>query len=250
MVSQRWNASVLFILMVVFTAMNAAAQSVRFLTMEDKLASSRVTHVSQDKDGVMWISSECGLVRYDGARMRHYTEVRNDSTSLSSNYVREVYQASNGTMYVLTMKGLNVFDKKTDTFNNIPFYDTEGRLVPMTLVNAMIETPRYGTLVSTSGWGIYKLSPDGKKANMFFDNLHSRFINAMYHDKRQRIWISTNDKGSFLILPNKKVISITGPDGINSSVISCFIEGKNGAIYAGTEGHGVWKYDELQNRFV
>lgn len=250
MVSQRWNASVLFILMVAFTAMNAAAQSVRFLTMEDKLASSRVTHVSQDKDGVMWISSECGLVRYDGARMRHYTEVRNDSTSLSSNYVREVYQASNGTMYVLTMKGLNVFDKKTDTFNNIPFYDTEGRLVPMTLVNAMIETPRYGTLVSTSGWGIYRLSQDGKKANKFFDNLHSRFISMMYNDKRQRIWISTNDKGSFLILPNKKVINIYGPDGISSSVISCFIEGKNGAIYAGTEGYGVWKYDEQQNRFV
>ncbi|MCQ2219969.1 MAG: response regulator [Prevotella sp.] len=250
LVSRRWNASVLFILMNVFAAMNVAAQNVRFLTMEDNLASSRVTTVAQDKDGVIWISSECGLDRYDGARMRHYGEVRGDSLSLSSNYVRECYQATNGRFYVLTMKGLDLFDKKNDTFRSIPFYDKEGRLVPMTLVNAMVETPRYGTLVSTSGWGIYRLSQDGLRADKFFDNLGTRFVNTMYHDKRQRIWISTNDKGSFLILPNKKVINIQGPDGANSSVISCFVEGKNGTVYAGTEGHGVWKYDETRNCFV
>lgn len=230
--------------------MTIAAQNARFLTLEDKLASSRVTSVMQDKDGVIWISSECGLDRYDGARMRHYSEVKGDTTSLSSNFVSEFCQTSNGMLYALTMKGLNRFDKKTDKFHNIPFFDSAGKSVPMTLVNAMIETPRYGTLLSTSGWGIYRLTADGKRAEAFFENLNTRYVNKMYLDKRQRLWISTLDKGNFLILPNKKVVRLAAPEGVGSVSVTCFTEGKNGAVYAGTEGYGVWRFDEQQNRFV
>lgn len=244
------HAAVVTLFLNILAVNTAGAQTSRFLTMEDKLSSSRVSHISQDSKGWVWISTECGLDRYDGARMMHYSEVVGDSMSLSSNFVKEVYHAKNGKTYVLTMKGLNLFDAKTDKFHTIPFYDENGQLVPTTLVNSLIETPRYGTLISTSGWGIYKMTPDGSRANRFFDNLKTRFVNTMYHDKRQRIWISTNDKGSFLILPNQKVINLQGIDGVSSSAISCFAEGKNGTIYAGTDGHGVWKYDDQQNRFV
>lgn len=240
-----------YVLLLCLTAVtDVAAQTPRFITVGNKLSSSHVTGVAQDKEGVVWIATESGLDRYDGVRMRHYNEVRNDSTSLSSNFVRAIYFTESGKMYLLTMMGLNLFDKKSDSFSKIPFYDTKGELVPTTLVSSMIESPRFGTLLSTSGWGIYRMSPDGSRADAFFPNLKTRFVNRMYNDKRQRIWISTNDKGSFLILPNKKVINIKGVDGVNSSCITCFTEGKNGVIYAGTEGHGVWKYDEQHGRFV
>ena len=240
----------IILLLNIIAVTDVASQTVRFLTMENQLSSSRVTSVAQDKDGVIWISTECGLDRYDGERMRHYNERRGDSTSLSSNFVREFYQATNGQCYALTMRGLNLFDRKADNFRHIPFYDKENKPVPLTLVTSMIETPRYGTLISTSGWGIYRMSPDGKRADMFFDHLKTRFVNTMYQDKRQRIWIATNDKGAFLILPNKKVINLQGADGLPSTSIECFVEGNNNTVYAGTQHHGVWKYDEQQNRFV
>lgn len=248
--TKKWCKAVCMLLVSMTATMKVEAQSMRFLTIEDRLSSSRVTDIAQDRDGVIWISTECGLTRYDGARMRHYGEVKGDSTTLSSNFVRGMHITSKGKMYALTMKGLNVFDKKTDQFINIPFYDTEGRLVPITLVNNIIETSRYGSLISTSGWGLYKMAPDGSRADKIFDNLNTRFVNTVFNDRRQRLWISTNDKGAFLILPNKKQINIKTLDGVSSSVIECFAEGKNGVVYAGTDGHGVWRYDEQQNRFV
>lgn len=241
----------IFTLLLSLTISAAAwGQRSQFLTMKNGLASSRISDVMQDRYGNVWIASECGLDHYDAARMRHYGEVSGDSLSLNSNFVQRLFEAKDGTLYVLTMKGLNIFNKENNQFHDVTFYSPTGDKVATTLTNSIIETKRYGILVSTSGWGIYKVDPEKRSASYIFDNLKTRFVNCLYNDKRQRIWISTRDRGTFCLLPNGKLISL-GMQTMRAmgSSITCFTEDKNGNIYAGTDINGVWKYDEQLHSF-
>ena len=45
------------------------AQAERFFTAGDELSSSLINNVYQDGDGVVWISTDDGLNRYDGAKL-------------------------------------------------------------------------------------------------------------------------------------------------------------------------------------
>lgn len=234
----------LLFLLLTITVQSSSAQRARFLSTEDGLSSSRINHVFQDTDGDVWIATEYGLDRYDGVRVRHYNEVRNDSTSLSSDFVHQVYQAQNGRLFMLTMKGICCFDKENDTFVRMPFYDAGGNAMPVSLVESIVESPYHGMLVATSGWGLFRINPDGDRADLCFDDLESRFSNDLMTDRRQRLWISTIDKGIFCILPNKKVNKIEVAGLTDRPIVTCFAEDKNGVVYAGTDGWGVLRYDE------
>lgn len=241
--------SVLFLLLAVI-AQTSFAQRARFLSTENGLSSSRINHVLQDADGDVWIATEYGLDRYDGVRVRHYNERRNDSTSLSSNFVFKVHQSPSGQLYMLTMKGICRFDKETDTFTRIPFYNESGNYMPISLAESIVESPHHGTLVATSGWGLFKMNPDGDRADPCFGDLKSRFANYLMTDRRQRLWISTIDKGVFCILPNKKVNHVELVGLKDKPVVTCLAEGKDGVVYAGTDGCGVLRYDEQSQCFL
>ena len=75
-----------------------------------------VRHISQDRAGIVWLSTESGLHRLDPANgtFRHYSHNPADPATLSNSVVRSTYEDRNGTLWVCTGAGLDAFDRRTE----------------------------------------------------------------------------------------------------------------------------------------
>ena len=60
------------------------------LSTTNGLSSNKVLCITQDKQGLMWFGTDNGLNRYDGYRFEHFFSYNTDSTSLTSNYIKEI----------------------------------------------------------------------------------------------------------------------------------------------------------------
>ena len=74
-----------------------------------------VTHISQDRAGMLWLATENGLRRLDPAtgRIIRYRHDPNDPSSLSSNDIRSSGEDKAGRFWVATSEGLDRFDRDT-----------------------------------------------------------------------------------------------------------------------------------------
>ena len=89
---------------------------------EGELSSSLINQIFQDNKGFIWIATEDGLNRYDGAKISVYRQNKQDSTSVLNNYVKSIYQDRDGRLYFGFFNGLQYFDHATEEFYEIPLY--------------------------------------------------------------------------------------------------------------------------------
>src|SRR5690349_8248984 len=88
----------------------------RSLTDADGLSQLSALAIAQDRDGFLWIGTQVGLNRYDGATFRTFIRQRNQPESLSEHYISTLLADPDGSLWVGTLNGLNHFDPKTETF--------------------------------------------------------------------------------------------------------------------------------------
>ena len=94
---------------------SALAQDFRFM-LEEELSSKLVREIYQDSDGFIWITTDNGLNRFDGNKVVSYSHDINDPSSLGNNMVVSVFDDQKGSMYVGSYKGIQLYDKKTNSF--------------------------------------------------------------------------------------------------------------------------------------
>lgn len=86
------------------------------LGLSDGLPQTHIFTMMQDRDGYMWFCTMGGLSKFDGERFINYRHNRNDSTSISGNWIYKIVEAEGDICYVATTSGFNVFDKRKETF--------------------------------------------------------------------------------------------------------------------------------------
>ena len=79
----------------------------------------------QDKDGFIWICTNRGLLRYDGANFKHYSLETSDgidnsfeTSGMVSDFVYSPFEDSDGAIWFVNQLGLTQFDKETEIFNH------------------------------------------------------------------------------------------------------------------------------------
>jgi len=86
--------------------------------LSDKnLSSSLVNSIYQDRDGMIWISTENGLNRYDGTKVTIYRHQEGNEHSLAHNYVRYMFEDAQGHFFVGNYMGLQLYRRETDDFS-------------------------------------------------------------------------------------------------------------------------------------
>ena len=86
------------------------------ISLEDGLPQGHIFSIAQDSLGFMWFATGGGLARYDGSQIKVYNLDRRDSSSISANWVTELYVDSQNRLWIGTDLGLNLFDRKKGTF--------------------------------------------------------------------------------------------------------------------------------------
>ena len=78
----------------------------KHLTPSNGLSQSYVFDMVQDNDGYIWIATQDGLNKYDGAKFKYYRSNILDPNSLADNYIRKLFKDSKGQIWIGTQNGL------------------------------------------------------------------------------------------------------------------------------------------------
>lgn len=171
------------------------------LMIDEQLSSKLIKDIYQDTDGFVWITTDNGLNRYDGYKVRSYNHSDNDSASLCNNLVVSVFEDSKGNMYVGSYKGMQLYDKNTDNF---PVRATlqDGSILYET-VNGFCELPD-GTVCSF-GDNTWALHTEG--GQLVVDSLHWDISGSDIYrigcDNEDYIWALKRNVGLYRIKNNK-----------------------------------------------
>lgn len=221
-----------------------SANNCLVFTSERELPSSKVNQVFQDSEGVIWVVTEDGLARFDGADFITFRKDEADTASLQNNYVRQVYEDAGGRLFVATLSGLQIYDRGWRRFSKVAPY-IEGVKFPQGInVSSIVNVGDSNLVIGTSGHGIFVLreDEDGMRLEQDAELLpNCYYIETMLSDSAGNLWIATLDKGVFVLNRSRKVIA-------NYTFVgneSCFsmVEAGNGIIYIGTSQGNLLRCD-------
>lgn len=99
----------------------------RHLTTRDGLIQGSVYYFLEDREGLMWMTTQAGLNRFDGERFKSFVHDDGDSTTISKGEVRGLGQAPNGDIWVGTEVALSRYCRKTDRFQHYFVKDSLGK---------------------------------------------------------------------------------------------------------------------------
>jgi ligand-binding sensor domain-containing protein/two-component sensor histidine kinase len=185
------------------------------LTINDGLSQGFVSGISQDRHGLMWITTSDGLNKYDGYNFTVYHHDPDDPYSIGSDDLTCVFEDSERRLWVGTRQnGLDLFDRENNRFYHIRNNGSEG-LRSNSILN--ISEDQWGGLWVRTREGIDRLVirplaqpvKDKRVKNEFPASIAWQHINIdtagvrpvsrfdpenIFIDKRGRIFVTTTGK--------------------------------------------------------
>lgn len=225
-------------------------QEGKMFTTDKELSSSMINKIYQDKDGIIWIATEDGLNRYDGAKFTVYRNEKNNPHSLLGNHVRTLFEDSRGRFFVGSLNGLQMYDRATDQFTTILMRFPDGNSVAPN-ISTMLERKNGSILIGTSGHSLFELEQQGDtiKAKQINDLVASSLITCLYEDRKENLWVATSNNGIFRIDPNGQVKQYIKENSVALNTISSICEDKNGQLYIGSLKRGLFAYQPQSDSF-
>lgn len=232
--------AVLFILLMLFSAVRAAPLSLRFehLGVEQGLTQESVTSILQDKHGFMWFGTQAGLNRYDGYRVTTFKNDPANPASLQDSYVQALYEDGSGQLWVGNKGGLERYDPARRGFTH---------LLSKLAINAILGDGGKGLWLATSD-GLQHFDPAIGELRMLrhadadTSSISDDRVEAMVRDGNGNLWLATG-RGLEMLAPGSTQFRHLGASagGPANYILSLSI-GPDGVLWAGTaRGLQAWR---------
>jgi len=195
-----------FFVIIFYSHLAAQSQKIRFqkLTVEDGLSDNRVLSIIQDKRGFMWFGTLYGLNRYDGYTIKQYLHDPEDSLSIASGWITQLYEDQAGTLWIGTWGGgLCRYDRERDRFIRY----TKNKDDPSSLcgngINRIFESDKNILWIATN-FGLNRYNPESDNFSRYYpdeniktfeDNIN--FVGTIAQDRNGTLWIGTWNQGLF-----------------------------------------------------
>ena len=278
---------IVFILVISITCrIFAGVQDYTFrqIKVEDGLSQSTVLTSLQDNRGFMWFGTIDGLNRYDGYNFTIYVNDPGDSTSISDNLIKCLFEDNKKQLWIGTANGyLNKFDINTESFkryNVKNFLETEIELpgsyfdYPLVFsrnnnvsVTSIVEDSKGNLWLSTWGNGIIRFDPKNETAKHFYhstedkNSLGSNRATKILIDNDSTIWIGTFGGGlNKMIVGNSSGTekftftsygNVPGrSDYLGDNRIITLLEDKDKDIWLGTYSGGLCRIKKNQKTLL
>jgi ligand-binding sensor domain-containing protein len=102
-----------FIPILSFSQKNILNIRSEYYSIHNGLNSSEIFGIHESDDGFIWLATNNGLVRYDGHTFKTFNFNVDDSTTISSNYIKRSCLDRHGQIWLASTDFLDVFDTKT-----------------------------------------------------------------------------------------------------------------------------------------
>lgn len=144
-----------------YQAVSAQYRSnVHSISRREGLSNGAVNSIAKDAEGYMWFGTWNGLNRYDGNNIVTYLPGIK-SFAINNHVVRELYPTSSGPIWMLTNKGVALYDNIHDRFHS--FFTNESEQINYENDISLSHSEKYGTKVTVFGDGIYNYDSVAKK---------------------------------------------------------------------------------------
>lgn len=233
------------------------SQTFRRFTESEGAPTASVTGIVQDKTGLMWFATSLGLYRYDSHKFRGYLHDPNDSLSIATNYIRNVFCDSQNRLWIPTVQGLSIFDSKTDQFRNF-FRKDYSKDYPLGQQFKCLLEAKDRTLWLVTSKGIFQVALKNHQF-VFSENILTRNNQAIYNiqglaeDRQGFFWAPTSE-GLLRISKTGEKLSLFKVTMDESALfqndfLSLYI-GKDDDIWIGTAKKGLLRFDRNTQTFT
>ena len=218
------------------------------IAIPDEVPAQLSSALAQDAQGLIWIGTQDGLVRYDGYTFKVYQPKSGDPTSLSGSYIRSICVAKDGRLWVGSISdGLSIFDPRTEKFTQFRHDATRQNSLAHDHVEAIAED-RDGHFWLATDNGLDRFDPTSGTFEHFQHDpqnpasLANNQVRALLMDHEGELWVGTREGLQRRISATGAFISIgNNPDDADSLVgqhITKLFEDTHDQIWIGTVNAG------------
>ena len=239
------------------------SQDIKFehISVEQGLSHAKIFCICQDSKGFMWFGTEDGLNKYDGYKFTVYRHDPADSSTLSSNSIRDIYDDQSGTLWIATENGgINRFDRENERFTRY----THNRKNPTSIgsnstnrITSFIYEGREIFWIGTAV-GLSKFDSESEQFTHFpftDKGIPYSYIEAMVVDSAGMVWIGSTEDGLHRFDPKSELYTSFHhdpdiPHSLSDNKITSLFWDKSGILWVGTDDGGLNKFDPENSKFI
>ena len=236
---------------------------------ENSLSPNPVTGIREDKEGNLWVGTiEGGLNKKakDTDEFIHFTFDRTKETSISTNSINGLMIDSDNHLWAYTWgTGINELDLNTPNNQRFIRHIREDSLgLEGDFLSCACEDPLNNGIWFGTTRGLHFYNKTNKHfTRVLFDQSDNEFEgnSSLLIDKQNRLWWGTSE-GVFIMNLHSFTLSHTkfdytylkykldNPSSMKLEKINCILEDKDGGIWLGSNGHGLYQaIEEAPNQF-
>lgn len=196
---------------------------------EEGLPQNRIRAIVQTKDGFLWIGTQDGLARFNGAVFNVFN--KENTSQLKHNDITSLFESVDGSLWIGTFNGIThlkngkfiQYDYKTGQVRGLA-QDKDGNLIIGTMNEGIIihKNGKYESITTERG-------------------LLSNSLNTIAVDKQGNIWAALSGRG-LAVFRNGKLYHYNKENGFPSNSVRSFFVSSDSAVWIGTENGLVkWK---------
>ncbi|MEO7990072.1 MAG: two-component regulator propeller domain-containing protein [Chryseolinea sp.] len=171
-----------------------------------------------------------------------------ESGNGANNYIRSIYEDSNGNVWLGTIEELNLFDIKNRKTIRFDSRKNKKEIKTSEIVNCFLEDKKKRLWVGTTTGLELIVNKKFIKRFTTKDGLPNNIVNGILEDNEENLWLSTTQGISKFNPDNKTIQNYDVSDGLLSNEFkpnACF-KNKDGLFFFGGKGVNVFDPDNIQ----
>ncbi|MFH2049082.1 MAG: two-component regulator propeller domain-containing protein [bacterium] len=233
------------------------------------ISHNTVLSICEDNAGVLWLGTIGGglnkflssnINKTDGS-FTCYQHDPQQARSISDNSIMALYGDKNATFWVGTRKGIDIFDKESETFYNYQYNPDDNTSLSHNNILSIYEDNGGRIWIGTTNSGINKYDRNYYKFRCYRhdpgdpNSLSADVMRSVYEDKAGRIWIGTIGGGiNIFDRENDNFIQFSENGGVpydfSGEDITSFCEDHYGKFWIGSWGSGLFMYDRATHEIT
>ncbi|HYG40456.1 MAG TPA: two-component regulator propeller domain-containing protein [Cytophagales bacterium] len=247
---------IVFLILFIFSfSLNGQSPKIKFkhITSEEGLSQSHGMCILQDSEGFMWFGTHDGLNKWDGYKMTVYRNNPKDSTSLSNNDIVSLFEDRDNNLWICTINGLNLFDRKKESFKSFKHDPSNDKSISSSNVRSVYEDKDGDLWVGTNGGGLNKFDKKETFTRFNSDEIGSNTFICFYEDKKDNLWIGTGnglrhyDKKTNVFTSYRRIES--DQNSLSGEFINAILEDHLGNLWIATQDGGLNLFDRSSKTF-
>jgi PAS domain S-box-containing protein len=195
--------------------------------VNDGLPDGDILCIRQTRDGYLWLATQRGLARFDGARFTLFDAA--NTRGLPSNLVLSLTETTDDALWLALAGGVARLKQGTFTF----FGEEQGLRHPYARV--LVERPEGRLWVATGGSGVWELAA-GRFTQLpaFATGRLPLFVDSLVVDPTGALWAASNNGVVRVAAEGTRVFTVA--DGLPSDIANVVLVDRRGTLWAGTRG--------------